>query len=163
MSACSRRACPQECTAGTDHHHWQLPCGPESGHPVPDADRCTCRESRGSRKPLTNLPRRIRGLVIQAEDIQLGLPSVDKENRDPRRRCAACQTRLCRCRLRRCNGRARKSLVTTYMGMGVAIPHGTSEKKSTVKKSGVVMLQYPDGVDFGDEKSIPHFRHCRCR
>ncbi len=46
-----------------------------------------------------------------------------------------------------------KSLVTTYMGMGVAIPHGTSEKKSTVKKSGVVMLQYPDGVDFGDEKA----------
>ena len=37
--------------------------------------------------------------------------------------------------------------------MGVAIPHGTSEKKSTVKKSGVVMLQYPDGVDFGDEKA----------
>ena len=37
--------------------------------------------------------------------------------------------------------------------MDVAIPHGTSEKKSTVKKSGVVMLQYPDGVDFGDEKA----------
>ena len=49
-------------TAGTDHHHWQLPCGPESGHPVPDADRCTCRESCGSPKPLTNLPRRIRAL-----------------------------------------------------------------------------------------------------
>ena len=47
----------------------------------------------------------------------------------------------------------REKLVTTYMGMGVAIPHGTSEKKSTVKKSGVVMLQYPDGVDFGDEKA----------
>lgn len=47
----------------------------------------------------------------------------------------------------------RERLVSTYMGMGVAIPHGTSEKKSTVKKSGVVMLQYPDGVDFGDEKA----------
>lgn len=47
----------------------------------------------------------------------------------------------------------RENLVTTYMGMGVAIPHGTSQKKGTVKKSGVVLLQYPQGVDFGDEKA----------
>jgi len=45
------------------------------------------------------------------------------------------------------------TVVEMALGMGVAIPHGTSEKKSTVKKSGVVMLQYPDGVDFGDEKA----------
>ena len=47
----------------------------------------------------------------------------------------------------------REKLVSTYMGMGVAIPHGTSQKKGTVKKSGVVLLQYPQGVDFGDEKA----------
>ncbi len=47
----------------------------------------------------------------------------------------------------------RERLTTTYMGMGVAIPHGTSQKKETVKKSGVVLLQYPDGVDFGSEKA----------
>ena len=47
----------------------------------------------------------------------------------------------------------REKLVSTYMGMGVAIPHGTSQKKGTVKKSGVVLLQYPEGVDFGDEKA----------
>lgn len=47
----------------------------------------------------------------------------------------------------------REKLVTTYMGLGVAIPHGTSQKKETVKKSGVVLLQYPDGIDFGDEKA----------
>ena len=47
----------------------------------------------------------------------------------------------------------RENLVTTYMGMGVAIPHGTSQKKGTVKKSGVVLLQYPNGVDFGEEKA----------
>ena len=63
-------------------------------------------------------------MKIQAEDIQLGLPSVTKEE-----------------------------LVSTYIGMGVAIPHGTSQKKGTVKKSGVVLLQYPQGVDFGDEKA----------
>lgn len=47
----------------------------------------------------------------------------------------------------------REKLVTTYMGMGVAIPHGTSQAKDTVKKTGIVLLQYPDGVDFGDEKA----------
>jgi PTS system mannitol-specific IIC component len=39
------------------------------------------------------------------------------------------------------------------MGMGVAIPHGTTEAKRTVKKTGIVFLQYPEGVDFGDEKA----------
>lgn len=47
----------------------------------------------------------------------------------------------------------REKLVTTYMGMGVAIPHGTSQAKGTVKKTGIVLLQYPKGVDFGDEKA----------
>ncbi|MEY8337653.1 PTS mannitol transporter subunit IICBA [Lachnospiraceae bacterium 62-35] len=47
----------------------------------------------------------------------------------------------------------REKLVTTYMGMGVAIPHGTTQAKGTVKKTGIVLLQYPEGVDFGDEKA----------
>ncbi|MCC8102931.1 MAG: PTS mannitol transporter subunit IICBA [Clostridiales bacterium] len=47
----------------------------------------------------------------------------------------------------------REKLTTTYMGMGVAIPHGTTQAKGTVKKTGIVFLQYPEGVDFGDEKA----------
>ena len=47
----------------------------------------------------------------------------------------------------------REKLVSTYMGMGVAIPHGTSQAKDTVKKTGIVLIQYPEGVDFGDEKA----------
>lgn len=47
----------------------------------------------------------------------------------------------------------REKLVTTYMGMGVAIPHGTTQAKGTVKKTGIVFLQYPEGVDFGSEKA----------
>lgn len=47
----------------------------------------------------------------------------------------------------------REKLVTTYMGMGVAIPHGTTQAKGTVKKTGIVLLQYPGGVDFGEEKA----------
>lgn len=47
----------------------------------------------------------------------------------------------------------RERRVSTYMGMGVAIPHGTSEAKNAVKKTGIVLIQYPEGVDFGDEKA----------
>lgn len=48
---------------------------------------------------------------------------------------------------------ARENLATTYMGMGLAIPHGTSEAKQAVKSSGIVVLQYPEGVSFDDEKA----------
>ncbi len=47
----------------------------------------------------------------------------------------------------------RERLVSTYIGMGVAIPHGTTQAKGTVKKTGIVCFQYPEGVDFGAEKA----------
>lgn len=47
----------------------------------------------------------------------------------------------------------REKLVTTYMGMGIAIPHGTTQAKGTVKKTGIVLFQYPEGVPFGNEKA----------
>lgn len=45
----------------------------------------------------------------------------------------------------------REKVVTTYIGMGVAIPHGIGEAKKEIENSGVVVLQYPNGVKFGDE------------
>ncbi len=47
----------------------------------------------------------------------------------------------------------REKLLTTYMGLGVAIPHGTSQAKGTVKKTGIVVMQYPEGVAFGEDKA----------
>ena len=38
--------------------------------------------------------------------------------------------------------------MSVYLGNGIAIPHGTNEAKRYVKKTGVVALQYPDGVEF---------------
>ena len=37
---------------------------------------------------------------------------------------------------------------STYIGNGVAIPHGTNEARKLIKRSGVSILQYPDGIDF---------------
>ena len=47
----------------------------------------------------------------------------------------------------------RENESTTYMGMGIAIPHGTDEAKKDIIRSGIVILQYPEGVNFGDEKA----------
>jgi len=44
----------------------------------------------------------------------------------------------------------RESKSTTFIGNNVAIPHGTLEGKASVLKTGIVINQYPEGVDFGD-------------
>ncbi|KYH28867.1 MULTISPECIES: PTS sugar transporter subunit IIA [Clostridium] len=46
--------------------------------------------------------------------------------------------------------KAREFEVSTFMGNGVAIPHGTNNHKAEIIKSGIVILQYPNGVDYGD-------------
>ncbi len=45
----------------------------------------------------------------------------------------------------------REETTTTCIGFGVAIPHGTIATKDEVQKTGIVFLQYPQGVPFGDE------------
>ena len=47
----------------------------------------------------------------------------------------------------------RDKLTSVYMGMGVAIPHGTGDAKDHVAKTGVVLQQDPEGVDFDGEKA----------
>lgn len=90
--------------------------------------------------------------VLVREGIQVGLPSVDKETAI--RAAGALLHKLGYVDEEYGEAMiARDQLASTYIGMGVAIPHGTSEKKATVKKSGVVLLQYPDGVDFDGEKA----------
>ena len=44
----------------------------------------------------------------------------------------------------------REMEITTYIGNGIAIPHGTSQYVKHIKNSGIVVLQYPEGVDFGE-------------
>jgi len=44
----------------------------------------------------------------------------------------------------------READITTYIGNGVAIPHGMNDYVKYIRKSGIVVVQYPGGVDFGD-------------
>lgn len=42
----------------------------------------------------------------------------------------------------------RETIVSTYIGNGVAIPHGVGKSRGLIKRSGLVVLQYPDGIDY---------------
>lgn len=42
----------------------------------------------------------------------------------------------------------RENSVSTYVGEGVAIPHGTLAGKDAVKSDALVLLRFPDGVDW---------------
>lgn len=42
----------------------------------------------------------------------------------------------------------REDVVSTFMGNGLAIPHGTEEAKGNVIQSGLSLLQIPEGVDW---------------
>ena len=44
----------------------------------------------------------------------------------------------------------REKSVSTYMGNGVAIPHGTNDSKQWVSRSGLSVITVPDGVEYGD-------------
>lgn len=90
--------------------------------------------------------------VLMKEGIRTGLPSVSKE--EAIRAAGELLNKLGFVNENYIDAMLeREKLVSTYMGMGVAIPHGTSTAKGTVKKSGIVVMQYPEGVDFGDEKA----------
>ncbi len=45
---------------------------------------------------------------------------------------------------------AREEIVSTYLGNGLAIPHGTDGSDCEIIKTGISLVQFPDGVDFGD-------------
>ena len=42
----------------------------------------------------------------------------------------------------------RENSVSTFVGEGVAIPHGTLAGKDAVKDDAIVVLRFPDGVDW---------------
>ncbi|AIW12974.1 PTS mannitol transporter subunit IICBA [Vibrio tubiashii] len=46
----------------------------------------------------------------------------------------------------------REKLVPTYLGESIAVPHGTIEAKDKVKKTGIVICQYPAGIQFTDDQ-----------
>jgi mannitol/fructose-specific phosphotransferase system IIA component len=46
----------------------------------------------------------------------------------------------------------RERSVSTYIGEGVAIPHGTDASRALVRRTTLGVLQFPDGVDWDGQQ-----------
>ena len=46
---------------------------------------------------------------------------------------------------------AREQIVSTYLGNGIALPHGTNEAQDAILRTGLAVVQFPAGVPWGDE------------
>ena len=42
----------------------------------------------------------------------------------------------------------RETIVSTFIGNGVAIPHGVGNARQYIYESGIVVLQYPEGINY---------------
>jgi phosphoenolpyruvate-protein phosphotransferase len=49
---------------------------------------------------------------------------------------------------------AREAQGSTFLGQGIAIPHGTPDTRELVYATGVRLLQFPQGVDWGDGQTV---------
>ncbi|MDR3413347.1 MAG: phosphoenolpyruvate--protein phosphotransferase [Formivibrio sp.] len=49
---------------------------------------------------------------------------------------------------------AREAMADTYLGSGVAIPHGTVQDRALVRKTGVAVLQVPDGLTWNAGQTV---------
>lgn len=49
---------------------------------------------------------------------------------------------------------AREAQGSTFLGQGIAIPHGTPQTRDLVFTTGVRLMQFPEGVDWGDGQKV---------
>ena len=47
---------------------------------------------------------------------------------------------------------AREQQTSTFLGNGIAIPHGTTDTRDQVLKTGVQVFQFPEGIRWGDDQ-----------
>ncbi|HHX11419.1 MAG TPA: PTS sugar transporter subunit IIA [Clostridiales bacterium] len=45
----------------------------------------------------------------------------------------------------------REESFSTNIGNGIAIPHGIEESKKTIKKSGIAVMIFPEGIPWGED------------
>jgi phosphotransferase system HPr (HPr) family protein len=48
----------------------------------------------------------------------------------------------------------REAIISTYLGNGIALPHGTSEAQDTILRTGLAVAQFPDSVAWADERAL---------
>lgn len=48
----------------------------------------------------------------------------------------------------------RDAQISTFLGNGIAIPHGTTEKRDSVIETGLKVIYYPQGIKWDEDNNI---------
>lgn len=88
--------------------------------------------------------------ILTAGAVRLGLTAVDKE--DALRQCGAVLVEIGATDEAYAEAiLERERSVSTYMGEGVSIPHGTDESREHINRPALAFLQFPGGVDWNGQ------------
>lgn len=50
----------------------------------------------------------------------------------------------------------RDAQISTFLGNGIAIPHGTTEKRDSVIETGLKVIYYPQGIQWDEDNNIAY-------
>ncbi|SCC12333.1 PTS sugar transporter subunit IIA [Gilliamella intestini] len=50
----------------------------------------------------------------------------------------------------------RDKQISTFLGNGIDIPHGTTEKRDSVIQTGVKIIYYPEGINWDEDNNIAY-------
>ena len=85
--------------------------------------------------------------LLSRDAVRLGLPSTDRA--DAVRQAGQVLVEIGAVQPAYADAmQEREAMVSSYVGEGFAIPHGTNEARSLVTRAAFAFLQYPDGVDW---------------
>ncbi|MGL4751423.1 MAG: fused PTS fructose transporter subunit IIA/HPr protein [Aeromonadaceae bacterium] len=88
-------------------------------------------------------------LTLQQQDVRLGAKATDKQ--DAIRQVAACLTEAGLVAAGYVDGMLRREAQTaTYLGSGIAIPHGTTDTRDQVQQTGVKVLHFAEGIEWAE-------------
>lgn len=97
---------------------------------------------------------------LSPQDIHLGAAAADKQ--EAIRQVAAALTDAGCVSAGYVDGMLQRELQTsTYLGNGIAIPHGTTDTRDLVLKTGVQVFQFPQGIAWGGPDRLCGDRHRR--
>lgn len=89
--------------------------------------------------------------MLGRDAVRLGLSATDKE--DALRQCGAVLVEIGAADAAYADAiLEREQSVSTYMGEGFAIPHGTDASREHIHRAALAFLQFPDGVDWNGKQ-----------
>ena len=89
--------------------------------------------------------------ILSTETVQLNAPTTSKE--EAIRKAGELLVKGGHVAPGYINGMlAREQTMSTYIGNGVAIPHGTFDDKESIHSTGISVVQYPEGIAWNPDE-----------